>query len=361
MTTNTLPDVVQKSAQNMVCVLLDVHIWSGRRHLDKTDLVHANREFEKLPEKELATLGSVKICDPTRIKAFQTIKNKAETVLRRAGLPILGAIGIPMAKWPAVFEALSNLEAEYNTLVNDFIGTYEDAIENWKSIHLGKNPEWERLFRDLPTAQHVLGRLSFKFHPFRIDAPMEGDSPLNASFHREVGGLKGELLKEVSTEADVFVQSLFVENNGVSEKRQFVTPKTLGPLRRAAIKLQDFAFIDPTIGPMATYLNDLLDQMPDEGRIDGQKLISLTSISRLMADTVGIGKLCANIAGGLTPDMDWATEDEQAKSETQPAVELLEEPTAEVAPNAETPTTAASGAPASAAQELVEGDELMFL
>jgi hypothetical protein len=71
-------EVITKSATDLVCVQLEVHIWSGRRHLDKTDLIHANSEFTKLPEKDLANLGSVKICDPEEIKKFNTFKNKAE-------------------------------------------------------------------------------------------------------------------------------------------------------------------------------------------------------------------------------------------------------------------------------------------
>ena len=74
----TTQEVVSKSADGLVCIQLDVHIWSGRRHLDKTDLIHANKEFEKLPEKDLANLGSVKICDPDKIKEFQSLKNRAD-------------------------------------------------------------------------------------------------------------------------------------------------------------------------------------------------------------------------------------------------------------------------------------------
>ena len=91
--------VIKKSAADLVCVMLEVHIWSGRRNLEKTDLVHANPAFNKLPEKDLVSLGSTRICDPEDIKKFQTVKGKADRVLRRAGLPILGSIGVPADKF----------------------------------------------------------------------------------------------------------------------------------------------------------------------------------------------------------------------------------------------------------------------
>lgn len=295
-------EVINKSVDGLVCIQLDVHIWSGRRHLDKTDLIHANREFAKLPEKDLANLGSVKICDPDKIKKFQSLKNRADTILKRAGLPIVGAIGVPSTKFEQVAKELTDLQIEYGKLATEFVANFKTSVDEWKLKHLMAHPEWERLFRDLPTPEHVGGRLSFAFHPYRISAPVSGeDSTLNGHFEKQIGGLKGELLKEVATEATAFVESLFATNNGVSEKRDFVTPKTLGPLRRAASKLDAFSFIDPEIGPLAGFLQDLLLEMPDEGRIDGQKLISLASVARLMMDQRSIKGLCAVAVNGWSP------------------------------------------------------------
>ena len=295
-------DIVNKDATDLVCIQLEVHIWSGRRHLDKSDLVHANPEFGKLPEKDLANLGSVKICDPEEIKTFQKIKNQAELLLKRAGLPILGATGIPASKYPDVFLKLQELQDEYTAKSAAFVAAFDRNICDWKLKHLFQNPEWEQLFRDLPTADHVGGRLSFQFHPYRISAPAAESHPdLNDRFEKQMGGLKGELLQEVATEAGTFINSLSKKTDGgICTKRDFVTPKTLGPLRRAAEKLDAFAFIDPTIGPLATLLSDMLDDLPDLGRVDGQKLLMLGGIARLLNDPVGISELAAIAHNGGT-------------------------------------------------------------
>lgn len=288
----------------MVCIQLEVHIWSGRRHLDKTDLVHANPEFGKLPEKDLANLGSVKICDPDEIKAFQKIKNQAELVLKRAGLPILGATGIPAGKYPDVCKKLQDLEDEYTAKASAFVAAFDNKISAWKMKHLLQHPEWLQLFRDLPTAEHVGGRLSFQFHPYRISAPADASIPaLNTRFEKQMGGLKGELLREVATEAGTFISSLSKKSDGgTCTKREFVTPKTLGPLRRAAEKLDAFAFIDPTIGPLATLLTNMLDGLPDLGQIGGQQLMVLGGIARLLNDSRGIAELSAIAFEGGTAE-----------------------------------------------------------
>lgn len=294
--------IVNVDAGKLVCVLLEVHIWSGRRTLEKTDLIHANPEFGKLPEKELANLGSVKICDPDVIKQFQKLKNQAETVLKRAGLPCCGAIGVPEEKYEGVFNELTAIKGKYEALAKSFVSAYDQSIEDWKLKHLLIHPEWKQLFRDLPTAAHVGGRLSFDFHPYRISKPSdaEGDPLLNQHFNQQIGGLKGDLMREVASEATAFIESLNAPVNGVSQQREFVTPKTLGPLRRAAAKLDAFTFIDPEIGPLATLLSDLLLDMPDKGRIDGHKLLTLASVGRMMLDQKGIAALSSIAHNGGT-------------------------------------------------------------
>lgn len=285
--------IVDKDAADMVCVLLEVHIWSGRRHMDKTDLVHANSAFANLPEKDLASLGSVKICDPEDIKVFNKIKNQAETVLKRAGLPILGSTGVPSHKYADVYLKLQDLQLEFETKAALFVAGFDTKLTEWKLKHLLQHPEWSELFKDLPTAAHVFGRFSFAFHSYRISAPAEESATeLNEHFGKQMGGLKGELLREVATEAGIFVDSLSTKSaGGVCTTREFVTPKTLGPLRRAAEKLDAFSFIDQTIGPLATMLMDMLNGLPDLGRIDGAKLMILATVAKLLNDPEGISTL----------------------------------------------------------------------
>lgn len=298
--------VMKKSAADLVCVMLDVHIWSGRRHLEKTDLIYANPEFRKLPEKELANLGSVKICDPEDIKRFQTIKGKAERVLRRAGLPILGAIGVPMNKFEEVHDELVKLQAEFNTLLAIFLSAFEMRVSEWKIKHTIGNPGWVHLFGSIPSATHVAGRIAFDFHPYRISAPADDLKPeLNARYEEQMVGLKGELLTEVSNQASTLMSDYLMGKDavtGVVKKREFVTPKTLGPLKRAADKLSNFSFLDPSIGPLADVIKETLREMPTVGRIDGKELIKIWSLARMLSSPLQAAEMASVAAGGMSTD-----------------------------------------------------------
>ena len=301
-----MTQVTPKSAADLVCVMLDVHIWSGRRHLEKTDLVHANPEFSKLPEKELANLGSVKICDPEDIKAFQTIKGKAERALRRAGLPILGAIGIPHDKFPAVHDELVKLQVEFTSLVNAFIGAYDQRLSDWKIKHTLDNPGWTHLFNEIPTATHVAGRISFDFHPYRISAPADDMSPeLNARYETQMKGLKGELLAEVAAEATTLMTDCLMGKErltGVVKRREYVTQKTLGPLKRAVAKLQDFKFLDPTIGPLADFIEGTINSLPPAGQIEGASLVKVWNLARMLSNPFEASEIAAQASEGASAD-----------------------------------------------------------
>lgn len=300
-----MTNIVEKDAAGLVCVLLDVHIWSGRRHLEKTDLIHANPEFAKLPEKDLANLGSVKICDPEDIKKFQTIKGKAERALQRAGLPILGAVGVPLDKFDDLHLDLKKLQSEFRVLEDAFVKGYDQRIADWKMKHTFQNPAWDRLFRDLPTAKHVAGRLGFDFHAYRISSPSDDlASDLNAGYEEQMGGLKGKLLDEVAAEASKLMSDYLMgkDRNGVVKRREHVTPKTLGPLKRAATKLQSFKFLDPSIGPLADWIESCLSPLPVVGQIKEADLMTVWSIARTLSSPVQAVWVAEQASAGVDPN-----------------------------------------------------------
>lgn len=285
-----MAQVIKKDATDLVCVMLEVHIWSGRRHLERGDLIAANPALSKLPSEKLATLGAYKICDPDHIKQFQQIKGKAERYLRRMGLPLLGAIGIPAAKYAEVHKQLADFEQEFRKLADAFVSKYDTAVQKWAAEQLIENPSYSHLFNQVPTREHVEKKLGFSFHPYRIAAPagdVEGEcaEPLNDRFAHQVGGLKGELLKEVAQEATRLVDEYMYKQgaDGIVKKREYVTNRTLGPLRRAAAKLNDFRFLDPTIGPLADVVIEVVASVGTD-RVEGGALMKICALSSLLSD-----------------------------------------------------------------------------
>lgn len=355
MTTNT---VATNSATvdlgSAIGVRLEVHIWSGRRTLSKDDLVHANPEFRKLPEKELANLGSVKICDPDEIKKFRTVRNKARGVLIRSGVPFMGGWAIPKERWPTVRGDLLLLQAEYRALVAVFVQNFDVAMDAWKKKHLLMHPEWSVLFTKLPTATSAGGKLDFLFHPQRFMAPSDDpNSELNAEFNAETGGLRGELLRKVAAEAMDFTASLskLDKLTGVVSEREFVTPKTLGPLTRAAEELKAFTFLDPSLVHASRLISDAVDSLEGKKRVDGRDLLMLSGLARMLSSSDGVSQLIrvAEAGGDASQAVHPQMEGTQLSGSEQHEIEVVPKATLD---QVSTPTIVGVEGPATAAPTL---------
>lgn len=277
--------IKQAEARGLICVTLDIHLWSGRKRLRKDALLAKNPEFKNLPPESLATLGSIKIADPADLKPFNRLKREAETLLGANGLPLLGTIGIPDAKLDKVFSRLQTLKAEFDKHRTQMHRDYQTRIFEWRNKP--ENEGWAHLIADIPTPEYVAGRLAFGFHLCRVSAPsLEDDSLANAQYSSQVTGLKGELFADAAREARVLMDKYLMgaDAHGTVTKRDKITQKTLGPLRRVAEKLRSFSFLDPSVLPMAQVVEHCLSMLPKEGPIEGAHLLHIWTMARTLAN-----------------------------------------------------------------------------
>jgi hypothetical protein len=277
--------IKQTEAKGLICVTLDIHLWSGRKRLRKEALLEKNPEFKNLPPESLATLGSIKIADPDDLTPFMRDKRAAETVLQSNGLPLLGTVGIPEAKLEAVFKKLTELKTSFDAKRVQLHRDFETRVQEWRDKP--ENAGWAHLINDIPTPEYVAGRLAFGFHLCRVSAPsLEDASPINEHYGRQVTGLKGELFADAAREARVLMERYLTgdDGNGIVRKRDKITQKTLGPLRRVAEKLRSFSFLDPTVLPMAEVVEHCLALLPKDGPIEGTHLVHIWSLARTLAN-----------------------------------------------------------------------------
>jgi hypothetical protein len=74
------------------------------------------------------------------------------------------------------------------------------------------------------------------------------------------------------------------DGTGIVRKREKISQKTLGPLRRVAEKLRSFSFLDPTVEPMAEVVEHCLSLLPPEGPIEGVYLVHIWTLARTLAN-----------------------------------------------------------------------------
>ena len=127
----------------LVAVNLNVTIWSARKKLTAADFGGV-----ELPPEELASLGSKKICDPERLRIFTTLKARAVSRLDSLGIRFLGGWAIPEDQAAHVHTLLKLLRDEFLSAKDDFLNSYDQAIQAW----VDKHPGWERLIANSPVS-----------------------------------------------------------------------------------------------------------------------------------------------------------------------------------------------------------------
>lgn len=285
MNAPVVPNIKQAQATGIVCVTLDIHLWSGRKRLRKENLLAKNPELAHLPPESLATLGSIKIADPEDLAPFLKYKREAEKLLKLHGLPLLGTIGIPEAKVHLVHSGLLEIKRKFDDLARKLYQDFDARISQWRSRI--DNKDWEHLITDIPTPEYVAGRLSFGSHLCRVSAPSSDEfSDVNQQFGKQMTGLKGELFAEAAEEAKTLMEKYLMgkDAHGAVRKREKITQKTLGPLKRIGAKFKSFSFLDPTVEPLAQIVDHVLALLPDEGPIEGVHLMHVWTLAKTLSN-----------------------------------------------------------------------------
>lgn len=292
--TNT-PNVHQLDAKALICVQLDIKLWSGRQALKREHLVQSNPLLASLPPQDLASMGSVRICDPEEVRVFARIKNEAIRALGEAGLPLLGAIGVPQPEFPAVYRKLCEIGNKFNAKAADLFTKYDANASAWKTKWQNENPSNAHLLARLPSAQQVVGKLRFDFHCYTIESPKDLSAEAGSHFDRQVTGLKGELLAEAAEVGNDMLSRYLIRQDSSSHggKREHITQKTLRPLKRIVGKLRTFAFVDPSIAPLADVIESVLASLPADGQVDGAGLISVWNLATLLSNPANASKIAA--------------------------------------------------------------------
>ena len=145
----------------VVCVNLDIRIWSGKKRLSAADLEVSEAA---LPPQDLATLGSKKLCDPMVLLPLHRIEQHAQEACRRIGVRFLSGYGIPRSKSSALADELARLNQEFERARQEFLSIYEEALRQWVADH----PGWESLLKEVVPREVVARKFSFAWQMFTV-------------------------------------------------------------------------------------------------------------------------------------------------------------------------------------------------
>ena len=255
--------------KSILAVNLDVNIWSARRKLQPGDFVHS-----ELPPEKLASLGSKRICNPSDLKVFSTLKARAVNVLDKSGVRFLGGWAIPEAKAAEIVNGLDLIAEEFKHAKDKFMKNYDQAVQNW----IKENPGWEKIIAtSVVNADYVASRIAFNWQVFKVVNPTgRKKTLLETGLQYEVSNLGGTLFDEIAKEARNAFNRSFMS-------KSMITRKALSPLKGIQQKLSDLSFIEPKVAPVVSLIENAIARIPGRGAIQGPDLLMLQGLLTMIS------------------------------------------------------------------------------
>ena len=277
-----------KVLECLLIVTLDFSIWSARKRLSPDDFSHGD-----LPPEGLASLGSKRICDPSELKIFGTLKSRAVSLLNKHGVRFLGGWAVPEGRAADIIHQLDIIAKDFFNAKNDFISRYDQTVTQW----IKDNPGWESIIQSSTvSADYVSKRIDFSWQIFKVVNPSVANGPeIRRGLNTEVAKLGGTLFDEVAKQAqDTWKKSYL----GKTE----ITRKALSPLKCIQAKLADLSFIEPKVVPVAAMIDTALAKLPKRGALTGNPLLMLKGLVSLLSDTKALLAYAQEIIDGRSND-----------------------------------------------------------
>jgi hypothetical protein len=298
--------------QKVICITLDVHLWSGRAKLRETDMrMGAGGE---LPPGDLASLGSKKIVNPENIAKFEALKKEAERECAKVGIKFLGGFAIPEDKAKALAVTLDEIGVRFAQEKQLLLDNYDALITEWVAAHQG----WESTIEGSTIDRHnVDNKLQYGWQAFRITTAGELEQPddvLNKGLTTTAKGLAGQLYYEISQAAAKVMEISLLG-------RDKVTQKIRSPIRAIRGKLHGLSFIDKRVKPLVETIDHIFEQLPDSGHIEGLGLTAIFGLVYILSNEERMTKHGELILSGKPVEESFSLSVPQAKKTVEPEIE----------------------------------------
>jgi hypothetical protein len=261
---------------NIVVIMLNISLWSGRKKLRAEDLAANGIEVNKLPPGTLASLGTKRIIAPEALNPFTALKKEAERICLAKGIRFLGGYAIPKESSDGLVEELKEIKLRFLEAKDKILSDYDKEIAKWISEN---PPEWASVIRAaIEPVSTIDQALHFNFAPVAVGSP-EGMEDDNEGLDEEANGMLGQLYHEVRVQAKTAYEASLVG------KRE-VTRKALRPVASIRNKLQGLSFLDPEIAETIVVIDKAMETLVKISPITGPDLDMLAGL---------LGRRLANI------------------------------------------------------------------
>ena len=241
-------NVTKTIVDQIAIVILTITSWSGRTKIQAEDL---RGDLSGIPPAEIASLGTLKYLDPTKLQGLATLRAAAYRECLAVGTRFLGGYAIPLDKADELIATLEIIKGKYDQLAAEILRERDSLVAQWAD----QNAEWSEVIR--AAASRATARQhppEFRVTPFVLGPAACAPEALQAA----VEELPGTLLDEVAQEAKLAYEGSF-------KGRAECTAKSLNVLSRLREKLWGLRFISADALKVMADIDDVLGKLPASG------------------------------------------------------------------------------------------------
>lgn len=266
--------------QLLLVDLSGIHLWTARKKL-KPEMLEG-----KIPPSALASLGSMRVIDPEKLKPFEKIKRQATKVVEECGVKFLGGYAVSQDKIQEVVDRLESLKTQFYDHKNNFLPNYDRWITEW--INKGwEKQEWrDAISASVTPKAQVDGGLHFGYAACRVSP--DGDKHLSGTLGTQVRGLSDQLYAETAETAERLLET------GLAT-RGHVTQTTLNTVRKINAKLRGLMFLSSDVKALSDHIEATLVALPKSGVVNGTQYNGVVALVSALSDEDSIKRLIKHL------------------------------------------------------------------
>lgn len=289
--------------QILLVDLSGIHLWTARKKL-KPEMLEG-----KIPPATLASLGSMRVIDPEKLKPFEKIKRQATKVVEECGVKFLGGYAISQDRIQDVVDRLEALKTQFYDLKNNFLPNYDRWVTEW--IDKGwEKQEWRDAIRSSVTPKGVVDAgMQFGYAACRV-AP-DGDKHLSGTLGGQVRGLADQLYAETAETAERLLET------GLAT-RGHVTQTTLNTVRKINAKLRGLMFLSSDVKALSEHIDAILAALPTSGVVNGTQYNTVVTLVSSLSDEDSIKRLIKHLNQAVGQVATLAVQEPDAVAQIEP-------------------------------------------
>jgi len=245
-------NITKTIIDGLYIVILTITTWSGRTKIQPEDL---RGELSGIPPAEIASLGTLKYLDPTKLQGLATLRATAYRECLAVGTRFLGGYAIPQEKADELLARLEVIKVKFDQLAAEIIRERDSLVAQWAE----QNAEWSDVI------QTAASRATAHQHPpvFRVTPFVLGPAACAPeALQAAVEELPTTLMDEIAREAQSAYEDSF-------KGRQECTAKALNVFSRLREKLWGLRFVSADALTVVADIEDVLAHLPASGPYKG--------------------------------------------------------------------------------------------